>query len=129
MERPRVVLADDELQMRELVAELLRFDCEIVGSVKNGEEAIEAVQELDPDVVVLDISMPVLNGFQVASRLRDSGCRAKVIFLSVHQDRDFIAAAYAVGAVSYVFKSHASADLLPAIQSALQGQTFASALK
>jgi DNA-binding NarL/FixJ family response regulator len=102
---------------------------EIVGSVENGKEAIEAVRELDPDVVILDISMPVLNGFQVASQLRNSDCRAKVIFLTVHQDREFIDAAYAVGAVSYVFKPRASADLLPAIQSALQGQTFASTLK
>jgi two-component system, NarL family, response regulator DegU len=129
MGKPRVLLADDLLQIREIVAEVLGFECDIVGSVENGQQAIEAVARLKPDVVVLDISMPGLNGFQVASRLRNSGCRAKVILLTVHEDKELIEAAHAVGAASYVFKSRIDTDLLPAVQSALQGNTFASSLK
>src|SRR5262245_10224710 len=128
MQRPKVLLADDLPQMRELVAEVLQPECDIVGSVHSGEQVIESVAKLNPDIVVLDISMPGFNGFQVASQLRDSRCRAKVILLSVHQDKDLIAAAHAVGAASYVFKSRIDTDLLPAVQSALQGNTFASPL-
>ncbi|MCI0349880.1 MAG: response regulator transcription factor [Acidobacteriales bacterium] len=128
MEKPTVVLADDLPQMREIVAQVLAPECDIVASVENGEQALAAVAKLDPDLVVLDISMPVLNGFQVASRLRNSACRAKVILLTVHEDRELIEAAFAVGAASYVFKARVDTDLLPAIQGALEGQTFASTL-
>jgi two-component system, NarL family, response regulator DegU len=129
MEKPKVLLADDLPRMRDLVAEVLESEFDIVGSVENGEQAIEAVAKLNPEVVVLDISMPVLNGFQVASRLRNSGCRAKVILLTVHQDRELMEAAYAVGAVSYVLKDRVHTDLVPAIQNALLGHTLASPLK
>lgn len=123
---PRVFLADDLQGMRERVKELLKKDFDIVGCAQNGQEAIQAVTVLNPDLVVLDISMPVLNGLQVAFRLRESGCRSKVVFLTVHEDQDYVEAAFSVGASGYVVKSRIATDLIPALQSALRGQTFTS---
>jgi len=123
---PRVVIADDLQEIRERLTQLLRQDFNVVGSVQNGQEAIEAVSTLDPDLVVLDISMPVFNGIQVASRLRDVGSGAKVIFFTVHEDSDYVEAAFAVGAWGYVFKSRVATDLIPAVRSALQGHKFVS---
>jgi DNA-binding NarL/FixJ family response regulator len=126
MASPRVLLADDLAEIRERVAELLRPDFNIVASTQNGQQAIEAATTLHPDLLVLDISMPILNGIQVASRLRDSGSSARIIFLTVHDDPDYIEAAFSAGASGYVFKSHVTTDLVPAVRDALQGHKFIS---
>jgi DNA-binding NarL/FixJ family response regulator len=123
---PRVLLADDRPGIRERVTELLQPDFDIVAIAQNGQQAVEAASTLNPDVVVLDISMPILNGIQVASRLRDLGCGAKVIFLTVHEDPDYVEAALSVGALGYVFKSRVATDLVPAVRSVLQGLRFMS---
>jgi DNA-binding NarL/FixJ family response regulator len=123
---PRVLLADDLQEMRERVTELLRPDFDIVAITQNGQQAVEAASTLEPDLLILDISMPILNGIQVASRLRDLGCRARIIFLTVHDDRDYIEAAFSAGALGYVFKSHVATDLVPAVHNALQGHEFIS---
>ena len=122
----RVLLADDLPEIRERLAELLRDNFDIVGSAQNGQQAMEVATRLNPELLVLDISMPVLNGIQVASRLRESGCRTKIIFLTIHEDRDYIDAAFSVGASGYVFKSRVTTDLIPALQAALRGQEFTS---
>lgn len=122
---PRVLLVDNLREIRERVAQLLGSDFEIVAA-QNGQQAMEAASIFNPDLLILDISMPILNGIQVASRLRESGARAKIIFLTVHQDADYIEAAFSVGASAYVFKSRLATDLIPAVQSALEGQTFIS---
>ena len=122
----RVVLADDLPEMLEKVTQLLKDDFDVVGSAQNGQEAIEAAKTFNPDLLVLDISMPILNGIQVASRLRGSGCKAKVIFLTVHEDRDYVEAAFSAGALGYVLKSRVATDLIPAVQEALQGHKFTS---
>lgn len=123
---PRVFLADDLRDIRERVKELLKKDFDIVGSAQNGQEAIQAATVLNPELLVLDISMPGLNGIQVASRLRESGCKSKVVFLTMHEDRDYVEAAFSVGALGYVVKSRIASDLIPALQSALRGQKFTS---
>lgn len=123
---PRVFLADDVQDIHVRVKELLREDFDIVGSAQNGQEAVQAVTVLNPDLLVLDISMPGLNGIQVASRLRESGCRSKVVFLTMHEDRDYVEAAFSVGALGYVVKSRIASDLIPALQGALRGQKFTS---
>lgn len=126
MEKPRIVLADDRPEMREIMEELLRPDFDIVAVVQNGKQAVAAAASFEPDLLVLDISMPLLDGFQVAARLKNSGSSAKVIFLSVYQYRDYIEAAFAVGGLGYVLKSRIASDLLPAIQEVLQGRKFVS---
>ena len=83
---------------------------------------------LNPDLLVLDISMPILNGIQVATRLRELGSKAKVVFVTVHEDQDYIQAAFSAGASGYVFKSRMASDLIPAVQGAMQGQKFTSPL-
>jgi DNA-binding NarL/FixJ family response regulator len=99
MGSPRVLIADDLPAIHWSVAQLLRNHFELVGSAHNGKEAIEAATTLNPDVLILDISMPLLNGFQVASRLREKDCKAKLIFLTVHDDQDYVGAAFSIGAL------------------------------
>ena len=129
MESLRVLLADDLPEMLETVTQLLRDDFEIVGYAQDGEEAIKAATAYNPDLLVLDIEMPFRNGIQVASHLRDSGCRAKVIFLTAHGDLDYIEAAWSIGALGYVLKSCIATDLLPAVQEVLQGRRFISSFQ
>jgi len=120
----RILLADDAPEILAAVTELLQHDFDIVGSAPNGAQAIEAVATLSPDLVVLDISMPVLNGLQVALRLREMGCTAKIIFLTVHQDQDYVEAAFSAGAKGYVFKSRMNTDLRTAINTVHVGKIF-----
>ena len=122
---PRVLLADDLPEMLENVARQLRGRFDIVGLAANGQQAIEAVAALDPDLLVLDISMPIVNGIQAATRIRDSRCRTKMIFLTVLDDPDYIDAAFAAGALAYVLKSRLATDLIPAIEAVLHGQEYA----
>jgi two-component system response regulator NreC len=125
---PKVLLADDNLEMRERIAQLLASDFDIVGQVADGQQAIDSALKLSPDILVTDISLPISNGIQVASQLWHLGCSVKVIFLTVHEDRDFIEAAFSIGAYGYVLKPCISTDLIPAIQDALQGRRFTSPL-
>ena len=126
MHKVRVLLADDHPAICEAVASLLKNTYEIVASVRDGQALIEAAMRMKPDVIVTDISMPVLNGIEAAKRLRDSGSESRIIFLTVHQDLDFIKVCFAAGALAYVTKPRISADLLPAIEQALVGHSFVS---
>src|SRR6516162_9326570 len=100
--RPRVVLADDLPEVHERAAELLRDGFEIVGNAYDRRQAIEVATTLSPDILITDISMPLLNGVQVASYLRETDCKAKLIFLTVHEDQDYVEAAFSLGALAYV---------------------------
>jgi DNA-binding NarL/FixJ family response regulator len=106
----------------------LRLDkaFEVIGSVEDGRQAVDAVLRLDPDVLVLDISMPVMNGFQTAARLRDAKCRTKIVILTVFEGREYIAEAFSSGANAYVSKRYLGTDLVAAIRAVLQGNTFIS---
>lgn len=125
----RVLLADDLPEMLERATQLLRNDFDIVARAQNGQEALDGAVSLNPDLLVLDISMPILNGIEVASRLRESGCQAKVIFLTVHEDRDYVEAAFSVGALGYVLKSHIALDLISAVREVQQGHRFISSFQ
>lgn len=122
----RVVLADDHPSILARVREILGHDFEVVAAVANGQQALEEVTRLDPDVLVIDISMPVLDGLQAVTRLHAAKCRTKVVFLTVHEDPDFVSAALAAGASGYVTKSRVATELVPAIREALEGRTFVS---
>jgi DNA-binding NarL/FixJ family response regulator len=110
----------------EAVANLLKPTYEIVGCVGDGQALIQAAMKMNPDVIVTDISMPVLNGIEAANILRDSGSRSRIIFLTIHQDLAFIEACFAAGALAHVSKPRMRADLLSAIQKALVGHSFVS---
>ena len=87
---------------------ILGDEFEVVEAVENGNQAVNAVLALDPDVFVTDISMPLLNGLQAARRIQNANSRVKIIFLTIHEDRDFIAAAFSAGAMGYVTKRRLS---------------------
>ena len=126
MGKIRVLLADDHETIQARVRSILCEDFEVVGTVGNGRDAITEVGRLDPDVLVIDISMPVLDGLQAVSQLHRKECRTKVVFLTVHQDQDYVDAAMAAGASGYVTKPHITSDLVLAIREALNGRTYVS---
>lgn len=125
MGRIRVLLADDHETILARVREVLGEEFDIVGAVHTGRDAISEVNRLDPDVLVIDISMPILDGLQAVSQLR-SNPRTKVVFLTVHKDQDFVDAAFSAGALGYVVKSDVTTDLIPAIREALEGRRYTS---
>jgi len=122
----RILLADDHLPFLNLVVSLLVPACEVVGTVPDGQSLLDVAKQLQPDVIVTDISMPILGGIEASKRLSQSGSAAKVIFLTVHSDADFVQTCLATGALGYVLKSRIMSDLLPAIREALAGRIFIS---
>jgi DNA-binding NarL/FixJ family response regulator len=124
--RITVLLADDSRAVLTDLRDELSKEFSIAGMVENGEEAVRDVYRLDPDILVLDISMPGLNGIQVAAHLRDARARTKVLFLSIHEQSEYISAAFSAGACGYVTKRHLATDLPRAIREVFAGQTFLS---
>ena len=122
----KIVLADDCAAVLAKVSTILEKEFEVVAAVLNGEEAVAAVRNLDPDVLVTDISMPILDGLRAACILRDAQCRAKIVFLTNHDDPDFILAARAAGGSGFVTKFRLLSDLIPAIYAALSGKFYVS---
>jgi DNA-binding NarL/FixJ family response regulator len=124
--RTRLLLADDHPLLLEKVAGLLCSCFEVVGTARTGAELVSEATRLDPDVVVADVSMPVLSGIEAAHRLREAGSRARFVFLTVHSEEEFTRACMAEGALGYVVKSRIRTDLIPAINAALDGQSYVS---
>ena len=124
--RPRVLLADDHAAVLSQVAGVIANRCEIVGTVSNGIELLGAARRLAPDLILLDISMPIMDGFEALRQLKCGGCESKIIFLTVWEDGDFLREAMALGANGFVVKSSLAWDLLPAINGVLSGETFVS---
>jgi DNA-binding NarL/FixJ family response regulator len=110
-----------------IVRQTLGEEFEVVSAVEDGRQAVNAVLTQNPDALVIDISMPVLNGLQAAKQLQTAGCRAKIIFLTIYEGRDFLEAAFSAGASGYVNKGRLSTDLIPAIHEAMLGRIFISA--
>jgi DNA-binding NarL/FixJ family response regulator len=108
------------------VAAVLTPRCDVVGAVSDGPAALRAAESLRPEVIVLDISMPGMTGLEVASRLRASGSTAAVVFLTVHDDEEFVTAAKAAGGIGYVVKRRLGTDLLHAVEEARMGRAFVS---
>ena len=124
--RPRILLADDHLLVLEQVTTFLQPTFEIVGVAHNGVEMVSEALRLSPDIIVADITMPKLKGIEAARRLREMGATAAIVFLTVHEDSEFVEACLAAGALGYVLKSRMKTDLIPAINAALSGQCFVS---
>lgn len=126
MKRARILVAEDHKLMRDRVMRLLKSEFEVVGAVDSGQELLEAAARLNPDVCVLDISMPKLSGIETANQLKQANSAAKVIFLTIHNDPDFVGAAFKSGAEGYVFKTRMAADLVTAVREVMAGRTFLS---
>jgi len=124
MKRPRVLLADDHRLLREAFAQLLAPNCEVVGAVGDGRALLAAAKELCPDVVVLDIAMPLLNGLDAARQLKRLMPDVKIVFLTVNEDPDLAAEAFRVGASGFLLKNSAASELFHAIQEVLQGRSY-----
>jgi len=124
--RPRLLIAEDHVATQEALRELLTPDHEIVALVRDGQAAIDAVDRLHPDVVLLDISMPVLGGMAAARRLHQRLPELKLIFVTVHADPLYLEEAFRVGARGYVVKQAMDAELAPAIAAVLAGGTYRS---
>jgi len=126
MSRPRILLADDHQLILQRVRTLLQSLYEVVGSARSGREMISEAIRLRPDVIVADISMPDLSGIEAAHQLRRCGSPAKLVFLTIHVEDEFVNACFAEGALGYVVKAHMKTDLIPAINAALCGRSFIS---
>jgi DNA-binding NarL/FixJ family response regulator len=127
LSKVRVLLADDHKQMLEYVRGFLSADsCEVLGSVSDGQAVVDAAEKLLPDVVVLDVSMPVFNGIEAARRIRAANPLIKIVFLTVDNDPDTCRVALDTGASGYVLKPRLATDLIPAIELARQGRRFLS---
>lgn len=124
MSKLRILLADDHQLLLEKVASLLEQTFNVVGRVGDGQSLFEAAMRLKPDVIITDISMPILSGIEAVSKLKESGCTSKVVFLTVHTDPDFVLGCLVTGALGYVVKRRMATDLLPAIEAVLAGRRF-----
>ena len=126
MHTARILLADDHKEIRDKVKRYLETEFSVIDAVENGRQLLEAAARLDPDLCLLDISMPVLDGIETATQLKETGSKAKIIFLTVHEDSDFLQAALKTGASGYVIKRRMASDLRRAVKEALAGGIFIS---
>jgi DNA-binding NarL/FixJ family response regulator len=124
----RVLVADDLAPVLRTIAELLQGSFDVVSTVSDGKDALRGILELEPDLVVLDISMPGMSGLEVATELKNRSSSTKIVFLTVHEDSGIIAACLAAGGLGYVVKELMNSDLIPAMNEALAGRVFVSRL-
>lgn len=122
--KPRVVLADDHAMVLEGFRSLLSPHCDIVGMVEDGRALLDCVSQVQPDVVVLDVSMPLLNGIEATRRLKQMTPCPKIICLTMHADRAYVSEAFKAGVDGYVLKKSVATELLQAIQIVMKEQFF-----
>jgi len=128
MKRPRVLLADDHKIVTEGLKGLLEPEFELVGTVEDGRALLAAAEKLRPDVIVADISMPLLNGIDSVRQIKKAHGDIKIVFLTMHPDVTYAVSAFDAGASGYVLKHSAPTELVTAIRSALNGKTFVTPL-
>jgi DNA-binding NarL/FixJ family response regulator len=128
MKRARVLLADDHRILAEGLRSLLEPEFELVEIVEDGRTLVTRAKELFPDVIVADITMPLLNGIEAVRQLKKAGVSAKVVFLTMHQDVTYAARAFELGASGFVLKHSAPSELVTAIREALAGRTYVTPL-
>ena len=124
VERVRVLIGDDNPAMLDAVKHMLQGEFNVVAALEEARDVVDQVSKLQPDVVVLDLAMGGMNGFEITRQLRIDLCRSKIIFLTVHEDLDFIRAALDAGASGYVFKSRMNTDLRTAMKMVLNDKVF-----
>jgi DNA-binding NarL/FixJ family response regulator len=128
MDRPRVLLADDHALLLGAFERLLADECEIVGQVSDGRALVEAAETLRPDVVVVDISMPFLNGLEAARRIKQKSPAVKVVFLTMNEEGYLAAEAFRSGASAFVLKRSAASELGLAIREVMRGRSYVTPL-
>lgn len=128
MRRPRVVIADDHLLVLEGLRKILEPECEIVGMVEDGRSLLKMATELKPDVILMDISMPLLNGVEASRILKETVPATRLIFVTMHADATYVTGAFRAGASGYVLKRCASKELVFAIHEVLNGRMYITPL-
>ena len=126
--RPKVLLADDHTMVAAGLAKLLEDEFDLVATVEDGRTAIAAARQHRPDVVLLDITMPVMNGIEATRRIHAESPRCKLIIVTMHSDRAFVEQAFGAGASGYVLKRSAASELPLAIHQVLEGKLFITPL-
>jgi DNA-binding NarL/FixJ family response regulator len=126
MTRPTILIADDHKMFAQGLAALLEDEFELVGIVDNGQALIDEVDRLNPDLILVDISMPVLNGLDAVRRLAQKHVAAKVVFLTMHSDTRLLREAFQCGGVGYVLKQSAGEELLFALRQVIAGRKYIS---
>jgi DNA-binding NarL/FixJ family response regulator len=128
MKKPRVLMADDHSMILAGLRKLVEGECEVVGTVEDGRALVEAAQKLRPDLILLDISMPLLNGLEATRQLTKLVPESKVIILTMHASPTYATEAFQAGASGYLLKRSAASELNQAIQSVLQGRQYLTPL-
>lgn len=128
MKKPRIVVADDHALVLEGFCRLLDSDFELLGTADNGRQLIDLAERLRPDVILLDISMPQLNGIEAARQISKALPRTKLVFLTVHSEPAYIAEAFRAGANGYVLKSSGPAELNACLREVLNGYSYVTPL-
>ncbi len=128
MRRPRILLADDHLLLLEAFQSILESEFDVVGTVSDGRELLKVAPRLKPEVIVLDVSMPQLNGLDAGAKLRKSMPDTKLVFLTMHEDPDLVSKALEIGASGFLLKSSAASELSEAIWKVLAGKTYVTPL-
>ena len=126
--KPRILLADDHTLVLEGFRRILEQQYELVGSVEDGRALLEATKKLQPDIVILDVSMPLLNGIDAAAQLKKLCPHAKLIFVTMHADTDYVRSAFEAGASAYVLKRSAVDELEQAIRAVMAGHSYITPL-
>lgn len=128
MDKPRILLADDHALVLEGFRRILEGHYELVGTVGDGRALLEAAKTMHPDIVILDISMPLLNGIDAAAQLKKICPKAKIIIMTMHADTDYVRSAFEAGASAYVLKRSAVDELEQAIRAVLEGHSYITPL-
>jgi len=128
MKGPRVLLADDHTLLLGAFEKLLSPECEIVGHVSDGRALIAAAETLKPDVIVLDIAMPLMNGLEAARHVKQRLRNVKLVFVTMHEDADLAAEAFRSGASAYLLKRSAASELMTAIREVMKGRSYVTPL-
>ena len=128
MAKPRVLLADDHSLVLEGFRRILEDQCELVGMVEDGRALLEAAQKVKPDIVILDVSMPLLNGIDAATQLKKVQPAIKIIFVTMHADADYVRSAFEAGASGYLLKRSAVDELEQAIRAVWAGHSYITPL-
>jgi len=128
MKGTRVLLADDHTLLLGALEKLLSEDCDVVGQVSDGRALVAAAEQLKPDVIVLDVSMPLLNGVEAARQIKQKLKNVKLVFLTMNEDADVAAEAFRAGASAYLLKRSATSELPLAIREVMQGRSYVTPL-